>query len=206
MNVVIIDYGAGNLFSVKSSLNRLGINAVVSSDPRIIQNADKVIFPGVGEAGSAMSVLKKSGIDIIIPKLKMPVLGICLGMQLMCRSSEEGNVSGLNIFDIDVKKFKVDEKLQNVREALNNIKIPHMGWNNVYDFSSTLLENINERERFYFVHSYYVPRCDYTIALCDYICEFSAVIRKQNFYGCQFHPEKSGKKGALLLKAFCELT
>jgi len=206
MNVVIIDYGAGNIFSVKSSLSRLGIDAIVSSDPKVIQNADKIIFPGVGEASSAMSVLKEKGLDVIIPNLKMPVLGICLGMQLMCRFSEEANVAGLNIFDVDVKKFNVERNAKNILETQNNIKIPHMGWNNIYALASPLFENVNENDRYYFVHSYYVPKCDYTIALCDYINEFSAVIKKENFYGCQFHPEKSGEKGALLLKTFCELT
>ena len=193
MNLVIIDYGAGNVQSVKYALDRLGVSATLSNDPEVIRNADKVIFPGVGAAGAAMEALKQNGLDTLIPTLKQPFLGICLGMQIMCRYSEEGKTPGLGILDVDVKKFKGDEK------------VPHMGWNNVLNQKSKLFENFDSKDQVYFVHSYYVPVNDYTIAECNYINNFSAAIKKDNFYACQFHPEKSSAAGEQLLKTFIEL-
>lgn len=194
MNLVIIDYGAGNVQSVKYALDRLGYQAALSKDPEVIKKADKIIFPGVGAALPAMEALKENGIDELIPTLTQPFLGICLGMQLMCKHSEEGNVSGLGIIDAEVKKFNGTEK------------IPHMGWNNVSKLQSALFANFNEEQQLYFVHSYYVPLNEYTIAECEYIKTFSAAIRKNNFYACQFHPEKSGDAGEQLLKQFIELS
>ncbi|MFT6747079.1 MAG: glutamine amidotransferase [Glaciecola sp.] len=193
MKLVIIDYGAGNVQSVKYALNRLGIEAELSNDPTVIKSADKIIFPGVGAAAPAMEALKENGIDKLIPTLTQPVLGICLGMQLMCSHSEEGDVLGLGIIDANVQKFTGDEK------------IPHMGWNNVSKLKSPLFDGFNEDNQLYFVHSYYVPVNEYTIAECNYIKGFSAAIQKDNFYACQFHPEKSGDVGEQLLKKFIAL-
>lgn len=194
MKLVIIDYGAGNVQSVKYALDRLGFKAELSNDPNTIKNADKLIFPGVGAAGPAMEALKQNDLHLLIPALKQPFLGICLGMQIMCSSSEEGNTKGLGIIDVEVKKFVGDEK------------IPHMGWNNITALKSELFQKHNENEQLYFVHSYYVPLNKYTIAKCNYIKEFSAAIQKNNFYACQFHPEKSGDAGEQILKQFIELT
>jgi len=193
MNLVIIDYGAGNVQSVKYALNRLGITAVLSNDPEVIKSADKVIFPGVGAAGPAMEALKDSGLDELIPTLTQPVLGICLGMQLMCAFSEEGNVKGLGIIDVNVQKF--------VGEG----KVPHMGWNNIKDLKSALFTDFDKSNQLYFVHSFYVPVNEYSVANCNYINNFSAAIQKDNFYACQFHPEKSGEVGEQLLKKFIAL-
>ncbi|MFT6717254.1 MAG: glutamine amidotransferase [Saprospiraceae bacterium] len=193
MELVIIDYGAGNVQSVKYALNRLGIDATLSNDPATIKSADKIIFPGVGAAGPAMEALKENGIDELIPTLTQPVLGICLGMQLMCTHSEEGNVMGLGIIDVNVQKF------------IGEAKIPHMGWNNVSKLKSSLFEGFSTEDQLYFVHSYYVPVNEFTIAECDYIQNFSAAIQKDNFYACQFHPEKSGDVGEQLLKKFIAL-
>jgi glutamine amidotransferase len=193
MKLVIIDYGAGNVQSVKYALNRLGVTAVLSKDPEVIKSADKLIFPGVGAAGPAMEALKENGLDKLIPTLKQPFFGICLGMQLMCSHSEEGDVNGLGIIDANVQKFVGEEK------------IPHMGWNNVSELKSSLFEGFNKDYQLYFVHSYYVPLNDYTIAQCNYIKDFSAAVQKDNFYACQFHPEKSGDIGEKLLKKFIAL-
>lgn len=190
MKVVIIDYGAGNVFSVQTAVRRLGFDAVVSGDAEEISGADRVIFPGVGQASAAMERLEASGLDGLIPRLKMPVLGICLGMQLMCRTTEEENTGGLGIFPLDAKKISGD------------FKIPHMGWNNIYDLKTGLFAGIEEKTRMYFVHSYYVPDSEYTVALCDYHRAFAAAVRKDNFYGCQFHPEKSSLAGEQVLKNF----
>lgn len=190
MKIVIIDYGAGNVFSVKTAFKRLGYETIVSGDINEIQSADRVIFPGVGQASAAMAQLKESGLDKLIPQLRMPVLGVCLGMQLMCRFSEEDNTDGLGIFPLPVKKMQGD------------FKIPHMGWNNICDLKDGLLQEIREEERMYFVHSYYVPDNEYCIARCDYHGVFAAAIRKDNFWGCQFHPEKSSAAGERLLKNF----
>lgn len=196
MGIVIIKYNAGNIFSVESALSRLGAEIIVSNDKKVIQNADKVIFPGVGEASSTMNHLKNTGFDQLISCLKQPVLGICLGMQLMCRYSEEGDVECLNIFDVDVKRFIPNNK---------NEKIPHMGWNTLQDMRSPLFNNIKENDYVYFVHSYYVPVNNNTIATSNYIMPFSAALNKDNFFATQFHPEKSGDTGEIILKNFLEL-
>ena len=193
MKLVILDYGAGNVFSVQNAIKRLGYTAQVTSDEKLILSADKVIFPGVGQASAAMHKLKQTGLDKIIPKLTMPVLGVCLGMQLMCRSTEEDSTEGLNIFPIDVVRFKGD------------YKIPHMGWNNIFKLKTKLFSGITENSRMYFVHSYYAPINEFSIANCDYWGEYSAAIHKDNFYGCQFHPEKSSDLGEKILKNFLEL-
>ena len=194
MKVVIIDYGAGNVFSVATAIERLGYKAVLSSDIDEILSADKVIFPGVGQASSALAELKNRGLDKVLPSLKVPVLGICLGMQMMCAYSEEGGgTEGLGIFPMTVRRFVGDEK------------IPHMGWNDVYDLRSPMMEGISD-SKVYFVHSYYVDIDErYTIARCDYMSEFSSAIKKDNFYGVQFHPEKSAAVGEKMIKNFLEL-
>ena len=188
MKLVIIDYGAGNVFSVKSAFERLGIDVSISSDKQEISSADRIVFPGVGHSGAAMDKLRHSELDNLIPQLKQPVLGVCLGMQLMCESTEEGNEEGLGIFEgVKVKRFA------------HELNIPHMGWNNLVD-SSGFLENISENV--YFVHSYFAPVSPFTIASCNYGIEFSAALQKNNFYACQFHPEKSGTVGEEILKRF----
>ncbi|MDG1194894.1 MAG: imidazole glycerol phosphate synthase subunit HisH [Polaribacter sp.] len=193
MKLVIIDYGAGNIKSIQFAFKRLGIDAVLSNNIDEIKHADKVIFPGVGEASSAMKMLKESGLDKIIPTLKQPVLGICLGMQLMCNSSEEGNTKGLGIFNTTVKKF------------LNELKVPHLGWNVIKGLKSSLFSGINENEFMYLIHSFYAEHCKETIAATDYGLNYASALRHNNFYGVQFHPEKSGLKGEVLLKNFLEL-
>lgn len=193
MNIAIIDYGAGNVQSVLFSLERLGYNGKVTSNTNEIINADKVIFPGVGEASSAMKMLYKQNLAKVILQLKQPVLGICLGMQLLCKSSEEGNAKGLGIFDIDIKKFS------------NQVKVPQMGWNTIYNLKSSLFEGIPEDEYMYLVHSYYAPKNDYEISTTNYGIEYATAIQKDNFYGVQFHPEKSGGIGEQILKNFLNL-
>ncbi len=199
MNVAIIKYNAGNVFSVDCALRRIGVEAEVTDDFELIRRADKVIFPGVGEASTAMAYLRERGLDEVIKGLTQPVLGICVGLQLMCRSSEEGNAGCLGIFDADVKRF------DNTGIA-GSFKIPHMGWNNirVAKRGDSLLRGA-EGGYVYFVHSYYAPVCADTLAVTDYITEFSAAMRKDNFYATQFHPEKSGTVGELILKRFIEL-
>lgn len=193
MKVIIIDYGAGNIKSIQFALKRLGFDAILSNDIEEILSADKVIFPGVGEASSAMKMLKEKKLDILIPKLKQPVLGICLGMQLMCTCTEEGETKGLGIFNVNVKKFP------------NNVKVPQMGWNTITNLKSTLFDGINDGEYMYLVHSYYADRCDETITETNYALNYSSALQKDNFYGVQFHPEKSSKAGERLLKNFIEL-
>lgn len=193
MKVVLIDYGAGNTKSVQYALQRLGVEAVLTNNPELIQKADKVIFPGVGHANSAMEKLEQSGLNKLIPNLKQPFLGICLGMQLMCKFSEEGATKGLGIFDLNVLKFG------------NDNKIPQIGWNTIVDLNSEIFHGLNENEYMYFVHSYYVPIASETIAKAKYGVIYSAALKKNNFYGCQFHPEKSGDKGELILKNFLAL-
>lgn len=193
--VAVIKYNAGNIYSVVHALRREGIEPLVTDNKELITKADKVIFPGVGEASTTMDYLRKSGLDATIKSLKQPVLGICLGMQLMCRHSEEGGADCLGIFDIDVKKFEPKE-----RE-----KIPHMGWNQIYSLKSGLMRGIEDNKFVYFVHSYYVPLCAGTIAQTDYIDTFSASLNKDNFYATQFHPEKSGEIGSRILKNFLTL-
>ncbi|MES2864275.1 MAG: imidazole glycerol phosphate synthase subunit HisH [Bacteroidota bacterium] len=193
MKIVIIDYGAGNIQSVQFAIKRLGFEAVLSNNPTEIQQADKVIFPGVGEASSAMKMLIESGLDKIIPNLKQPVLGICLGMQLMCKHSEEGNTKGLGIFDEKVVKFS------------SAVKVPQMGWNTIFNLKSKLFENINENEFVYLVHSFYVPNTDLAISSTNYEVNYASALQKNNFYGVQFHPEKSGKWGEKILDNFLNL-
>ena len=189
MKIVIIDYGAGNIQSIKFAIKRLGFEAMLSDNVAEIQNADKIIFPGVGEASSAMNKLRASGLDKIVPLLKQPVLGICLGMQLMCNHTEEGNTNGLGIFDVNVIKFS------------NQVKVPQIGWNKITGLQSKLFEGLAE-DYIYMVHSFYAPLCNETIATCNYDVAYSAALQKSNFYGTQFHPEKSGKYGEQILKNF----
>lgn len=193
MKIVIIDYGAGNIQSIQFALNRLGFTAELTDDAEKIKVVDKVIFPGVGEASSAMQKLKATGLDTLIPQLKQPVLGICLGMQLMCSYSEEGNTQGLGIFEDTIVKFN------------HGVKVPQIGWNQITNLSSDLFKDVKENEYMYLVHSYYAPLCKDTIATSFYGLEYSTAMRKGNFYGVQFHPEKSSKAGELVLKNFLEL-
>lgn len=193
MKIALIDYGAGNVQSVKYALNRLGYEPNLTKDHNEILNADKVIFPGVGSAKAAMDQLKASGLDELIPTLKQPVLGICVGMQLMCKHSEEGGVPCLGIIDAEVKKFDA------------GLKIPHMGWNNITSLQSALFKGLPQSDQVYFVHSYYVPVNEATIAVTDYGVPFSAAIQKDNFYAVQFHAEKSGEIGAQILENFLAL-
>lgn len=193
MKLVIIDYGAGNIKSIQFAFKRLGVEAVLSSDIAEIQAADKIIFPGVGEASSAMQKLKASGLDKLIPTLKQPVLGICLGMQLMCDATEENNTKGLGIFNTHVKRFT------------NEVKVPQIGWNTITNLQSSLFNEIEESAFMYLVHSYYAESCDLQIANTNYGVDYASAIQRNNFYGVQFHPEKSGKIGERILKNFIEL-
>ena len=193
MKIVIINYGAGNIQSIKFAFKRLGYDAILTNNVEEIKNADKVIFPGVGEASSAMKMLRESGLDTLIPNLKQPVLGICLGMQLMCNYSEEGNTKGLGIFDCDVVRFT------------NEVKVPQIGWNAITELKTDLFKDIVKTEYIYMVHSYYAPSCEETIAIADYEIPYSAALAKDNFYGVQFHPEKSSTVGEQILKNFLQL-
>ena len=195
MNVAIIKYNAGNISSVSAALKRLDVRSVVTDNPEIICKADKVIFPGVGEARTTMDFLKANKMDALIKDLKQPVLGICLGMQLLCSHSEEGNTDCLGVFDTKVKKF----------EPGNEYKVPHMGWNVIEDLKGDLFTPDLEGRFVYFVHSYYVPVNGYTIATTNYIQPFSAALQKDNFYATQFHPEKSESVGDAILKNFLRL-
>lgn len=193
MKIVIIKYNAGNVQSVTFTLNRLGIEPVLSADPEVIRTADKVIFPGVGEASTAMASVKANGLDKLIPGLRQPFLGICLGLQLMCRHSEENDTSCMGIFDLEVKKFPPLDK------------VPHMGWNKIEQLKGPLMRNLSPDPFLYFVHSFYAEPGPETIALCHYIHPFSAALQKDNFYAVQAHPEKSGEDGAKILKNFIDL-
>ena len=193
MKLTIINYGAGNIQSIKFAFQRLGVQAVLSDKVEEIQSADKVIFPGVGEASSAMSKLHNSGLHKLIPELKQPVLGICLGMQLMCRSSEEGNTKGLGIFDVPVVQFSKE------------VKVPQIGWNQLHGIDSNLFNTVPEASYIYLVHSFYAPLCKETIAETEYNGRYSAALQKDNFYGTQFHPEKSSTVGEQILKNFLSL-
>ncbi|TRX72334.1 imidazole glycerol phosphate synthase subunit HisH [Carboxylicivirga sp. M1479] len=197
--IVIIKYNAGNIRSVKNALLRLGYDAEITADPDVIRKADKVIFPGVGEASTTMAYLRKSGLDKLITSLKQPVIGICLGMQLMCSFSEEGNVDCLNIFEEKVRKFQMPEP------NAENIKIPHMGWNTITNVQSPLFDASLEGEYVYFVHSFYVAMGDHTAATTNYIHPYSSALQKDNFYATQFHPEKSGSVGERILTNFLKL-
>ena len=196
MNIAIVKYNAGNIYSVDHALRRLGINAVVTADKELLSEADKVIFPGVGEATTTMQHLKATGLDKLIVDLKQPVLGICLGMQLMCSHSEEGDVDCLNIFPAEVKRFC---------PAKHEDKVPHMGWNTIGDLKGDLFKGFTREEFVYFVHSFYVPTNEFTVATTDYILPFSASLQKDNYYATQFHPEKSGKVGERILENFINL-
>jgi glutamine amidotransferase len=198
MNIVIIKYNAGNIMSVDYALQRLGIKAEITNDKEKILKADKVIFPGVGEASTTMAYLKKHRLDTLIKSLEQPVLGICLGMQLMCRHSSENDVECIGIFDEKVVRFEPEQGLENIT------KVPHMGWNDLSNLSSPLFDDSIVGQFVYFVHSYYVTLGEHTAAQSNYIVPFSAGMHKDNFYATQFHPEKSGPVGAKILKNFIE--
>ncbi len=191
--IAIIKYNGGNVSSVQNALFQLNTESVVTDDPELILQADKVIFPGVGEASSTMKNLREKGLDMLIPALKQPVLGICLGMQLMCAANEEGETEGMGIFDIQVKRFPPEDL------------VPHMGWNTVSDTASRLFAGVNDSSDVYFVHSYYCGLSEFTAAKCNYIRPFSAALQKDNFYAVQFHPEKSGSVGRKILSNFLTL-
>ena len=199
MNIVIIKYNAGNIESVNNALMRLGVKAEITANPEKIKAADKVIFPGVGEASTTMAYLKEHKLDVLIKNLKQPVLGICLGQQLMCSHSEEGDVECLGIFDEKVIRFQPEPGQEFVT------KVPHMGWNNIHSLKGELLTPDLENQYVYFVHSYYVEVGSDTAAVCDYINLFSAALQRNNFYATQFHPEKSQKVGAKILENFIKL-
>ena len=195
--IAIIDYDTGNLRSVCNALDRIGAEYVLTDDPKVIAQADRVLLPGVGEASSAMQKLQERGLCDVIKSLKVPVLGICIGMQLMCRHSQEGDVDCLGIFDADVCRFEPD--------LAAGVKVPHMGWNAVTDLKTGLFEGLEDGEFVYFVHSYAASVCEDSIAVSDNGRKFSAAMRRGNFYGAQFHPEKSGDVGLRILKAVCEM-
>lgn len=191
--IAIIKYNAGNTRSVQNAISRLGYESIITDDPSTIIKADKVIFPGVGEAGTAMQYLKERGLDKLILSVKQPFLGICLGLQLMCNKTEEGNTECLGIFDTDVKLFPPTDI------------VPHMGWNNFEMVKGDLLKGLDAAENTYYVHSYYAELCAETSGVCNYILPFSAVLEKDNFYATQFHPEKSGDVGEKILSNFLAL-
>lgn len=195
MQVAIVKYNAGNIYSVVNALKRLGVEPLLTDDAEQLGRADRVVFPGQGEARGAMEYLRARGLDKVIRSLRQPVLGICIGQQLLCRHSEEGDTECIGIFDTEVKRFQPQH---------HEDKVPCMGWNKLYDTSSPLMQNVDE-QYVYFVHSYYVPVCQETIAKADYILPFSAALHKDNFYACQFHPEKSGRVGERIIKNFLEL-
>jgi glutamine amidotransferase len=195
MKIVIVKYNAGNIQSVLYALDRLNVTATVTDNESEIRTADKVIFPGVGEASTAMNYLREKNLDRIIKDLKQPVLGICLGMQLLCASSEENNTKCIGIFDEQVKRFP----------AQKEFKVPQIGWNNIYDLKSPLFKEVRGNEYVYLVHSYYAAIGEHTIATADYVLPFSVALHKDNFYGVQFHPEKSAIAGETILKNFLEL-
>lgn len=190
MNIAIVNYGAGNIQSVKFALQRLGYEAVLTDDAEVIKSADKVIFPGVGEAGSAMKMLVSTGLDKVLPTLTQPVLGICLGMQLMCKHTEEGDTTGLGIFDVEVRKFD------------GAVKVPQIGWNHITDLKTALFSEVTDKEYVYLVHSYYAEQCGEAIATTEYGIKYASALQKNNFYGVQFHPEKSSKTGEQILANF----
>ena len=193
MKIAIIDYAAGNVQSIKFALERIGFEGFLTADPDEIFCADKIIFPGVGEAETAMNRLRENRLEQLIPTLKQPVLGICLGMQLLCKDSEEGQTKALGVFDVSVKRFS------------NQVKIPQVGWNNIQGLKGSLFGNIPENEFVYLVHSFFAPICNDTIATAHYDSEYSAALQKDNFFGVQFHPEKSGKMGEKILQNFLNL-
>ena len=202
MDVAIVKYNAGNIYSVVNAMKRLGINPILTDDAEMLQKADRVLFPGQGQAKEAMEYLKAHHLDQIIRDLKQPVLGICVGQQLLCRHSEEGDADCIGIFDVDVKRFQPQR---------HEDKVPAMGWNEIYDLKTDLYKGFGKSSEAllhpysYLVHSYYVPLCEDTIATANYILPYSASLHKDNFYTCQFHPEKSGKVGEQILKNFLEI-
>lgn len=196
MNVAIVKYNAGNIGSVENAVKRLGLEPLVTDNPELIQSADRVIFPGQGEAHSTMAYLKAHRLDEVIVNLKQPVLGICIGMQLLCRHSEEQDTDCLGVFDVDVKRFMPQR---------HEDKVPQMGWNTLEDVKSPLFTGFEKPEFVYFIHSFYVPLCDATIATTNYIQPYSSALHKDNFFATQFHPEKSGKVGEKILRNFIEL-
>lgn len=202
MDVAIVKYNAGNIYSVVNAMKRLGINPILTDDAEMLQKADRVLFPGQGQAKEAMEYLKAHHLDQIIRDIKQPVLGICVGQQLLCRHSEEGDADCIGIFDVDVKRFQPQR---------HEDKVPAMGWNEIYDLKTDLYKGFGKSSEAllhpysYFVHSYYVPLCEDTIATANYILPYSASLHKDNFYTCQFHPEKSGKVGEQILKNFLEI-
>ena len=195
MEVAIVKYNAGNIYSVVNALRRMGIEPMLTDDPELLRKADRVLFPGQGEARGAMEYLKARRLDEVVRDLKQPVFGICVGQQLLCSHSEEGDVDCIGIFDAEVKRFQPER---------HEDKVPCMGWNKLYDTRSPLMDGI-EGGYVYFVHSYYVPVCADTIATADYILPYSASMHKNNFYACQFHPEKSGRVGEHIIRNFLEL-
>ena len=196
MQIAIVKYNAGNIYSVVNAMKRLGIEPILTDNPELLSKADKVLFPGQGNAKEAMTYLRAHHLDQVIANLKQPVLGICVGQQLLCKHSEEGDVDCIGIFDAEVKRFSPQH---------HEDKVPAMGWNEIYDVSTSLLKGLGEHPYTYFVHSYYVPVSNETIATANYILPYSAAMHKDNFYTCQFHPEKSGKIGEQILKNFLEL-
>ena len=196
MKVALVKYNAGNIYSVVHALRRLGVEPLLTDDSAELLSADKVLFPGQGEARQAMSHLRANGLDCVIRGLRQPMLGICIGQQLMCSHSEEGDVDCLGIFDVPVLRF---------RPQRHEDKVPHMGWNRIGDLASPLFEGFEGGEFVYFVHSYYVPTCEWSIATTDYIQPFSAAMHRDNFYATQFHPEKSGSVGERILSNFLNL-
>lgn len=196
MKVAIIKYNAGNIFSVVNAVKRLGVEPVWTDDAEIIRSADHVIFPGQGEASTAMEYLRSRNLDTLIRDLRQPVLGICIGQQLLCQHSEEGDTDCIGVFPINVRKFKAETHEQ---------KIPAMGWNSLYNLRTPLFDGLKERDYVYFVHSYYCEKCEFTAAEADYILPYSAALQRDNFYATQFHPEKSGSVGEKIIENFLKL-
>ncbi len=196
MNVAVVKYNAGNVYSVVNALRRLGVEPLLTDNVEDIKSADKVVFPGQGEAAGAMDYLRRYGLDVVIKGLRQPVLGICIGQQLLCRHSEEGNTDCLGVFDVDVRRFQ---------PSCHEDKVPAMGWNSLYGLESPLFKGVSDGEYVYFIHSYYVPVCDFTVANSDYIQPYSAAMHKDNFYATQFHPEKSGRVGEVIMRNFLEI-
>ena len=196
MDVAIVKYNAGNIRSVINGLKRLGINPILTDDPETIIKSERVLFPGQGEARTAMEYLREHKLDKVIKDLKQPVLGICIGQQLLCKHSEEGDTECLGVFDAEVKRFC---------PTRHEDKVPAMGWNEITNLKSKLYIGVDENKFVYFVHSYYVPVCEFTIATANYIQSYSASLHKDNFYACQFHPEKSGDVGERILKNFMDI-
>lgn len=196
MDVAIVKYNAGNIYSVVNALKRLGIEPLLSDNAELLGKADRVIFPGQGEASNAMSYLRERGLDRVISHLRQPVLGICIGQQLLCSHSEEGDTDCIGIFDAGVKRFRPNRHEE---------KVPAMGWNAIHGLKSPLFKDVKEGDYVYFVHSFYVPQCEWTIATADYIQPYSAALQKENFFATQFHPEKSGRVGEQIIKNFIDL-